>query len=190
MPWVAFWACLPRVEEKTASTNIQKGNEPLSDCICVCFFTLWKRRRMSAGLVLFWGVMYRPVPWQTCGLCELLTVLHQSFCSSFLFKLGLMGFFFKCWKAHCSSCLPSPSRNKKANIWKKCCLKDVSCPPWKCVDIGRHPECHVPVCRGGMALGLRYCAWDSQRAPHSCWNQHLPPLCRCPASLLSSQLSE
>lgn len=43
-PWVAFWAHLAKVEEKPASTNIQKGRELLSDCIRVCFFTLTEEK--------------------------------------------------------------------------------------------------------------------------------------------------
>ena len=39
-PWVAFRARLGKVEEKPASTNIQKGRKLLSDRIRVCFFIL------------------------------------------------------------------------------------------------------------------------------------------------------
>lgn len=35
-----------------------------------------------------------PSSHNVCGFCELQTILHWSFCSSFIFQLGLMKFFF------------------------------------------------------------------------------------------------
>lgn len=59
-PWVAFWAHLAKVEEKPASTNIQKGRELLS-WLYTCMFLYSYGREVSKGLVFFWGVLYRPV---------------------------------------------------------------------------------------------------------------------------------
>ena len=94
----------------------------------------------------------------------------------FHFEVWFNGISFcNCWKAYCSSYLPSPSRNMKANIWKNCCLKDVSCPPWKYVGVCRCPECHEPVHRGGGGPGPELLFLWCWPAPRSCWNQHLPP---------------
>ena len=131
------------------------------------------------GVLLGCSVQTRPaINKPVCGFCELPTILHWNFCSSFILKLGLMDFFFffwqLCWKPCYSSCRLSPSRNMKANVWKNCCLKDEPCLPWKCVGVCWCPECHMPVHRGGDGPGPEMlCLW-CWPAPRSCWNQCLP----------------
>ena len=60
-PRVALRAPLAKVEEKPASTNIQKGRELLSDRIRVCFFTLRKRSVQGVGVRLGCSVQTCPV---------------------------------------------------------------------------------------------------------------------------------
>lgn len=185
-PWVAFWARLAKVEEKPASTDIQKGRELLSDCIHVCFFTLTKEECPRDWC----SVQTCPVI-NVCGFCELPTILHRSFCSSFILKLGLMEFFFlQVLKGILFFLPPLPfqkyeSKHLEELLFKRCIVSPVKV--CGCLSVSRVPRASAqrrgwPWAQAAVLVMLTCSTLLLKSAPAS--PRH------CLASLLSSQLSE
>lgn len=190
-PWVAFRARLAKVEEKPASTNIQKGGELLSDRIRVCFFTLTEeecpRGWCSFGMFCTDLSSNKRVVsvscWQSC--IEAFAVL--SFWSwvwwNFFFFLPaslLEGMLFF---------LPSLPFQK----YESKCLEELLFKRWtvsavkvcRCLLVSRVPHAsaeRLPWAQDAVLVMLNCSTLLLKSAP-------APPY-HCPDSLLSSQISE
>lgn len=174
-PWVALRAPLAKVEEKPASTNIQKGRELLSDRIRVCFFTLRKRSVQGVGVRLGCSVQTCPVInvwflWVADNpALKLLQFFH--------FEVGFNGVFFQVLEGILFFLPPLPFQKYESKYLEELLFKRCIVSPVKvcgCLSVSWVPR--VPVRRGGGVPGPELlCLW-CWPAPRSCWNQHLPPL--------------
>lgn len=128
-------------------------------------------------------------PGRMCVLCELWAVLHLS--SPVLFRFGgWMGLFSSVGRPAVLLACPPPFRAKKATIWKKCCVKDVSCPresDWLSVCTPGAACWSAEVASGpGAAPTAPTFPWPS---PRSCCNSTRPSALS-PTSLLYSRPGE
>lgn len=189
-PWVAFWARLAKIEEKPASTDIQKGRELLSDCICVCFFALTKEE----------------CPRDWCSFGVFCTDLSSNKCVWFLwvadnpaskllqffhFEVGFNGIIFlQVLKGILFFLPPLPfakyeSKRLEELLFKRCIVSPVKV--CGCLSVSRVPRGSAqrrgwPWARAAVLVMLTCSTLLLKLAPAS-------PR-RCLASLLSSQLSE
>lgn len=160
--------------------------------IVYVYVSLLLRKRSVQGIGVLLGCSVQTCPViNVCGFCELPTILHQSFCSSFILKLGLMEFFFlQVLKGILFFLPPLPfakyeSKRLEELLFKRCIVSPVKV--CGCLSVSRVPRGSAqrrgwPWARAAVLVMLTCSTLLLKLAPAS-------PR-RCLASLLSSQLSE
>ena len=172
-PRVALRAPLAKVEEKPASTNIQKGRELLSDRIRVCFFTLRKRSVQGVGVRLGCSVQTCPVInvwflWVADNpALKLLQFFH--------FEVGFNGVFFQVLEGILFFLPPLPFQKYESKYLEELLFKRCIVSPVKvcgCLSVSWVPRASAqrrgwPWARAAMLVMLTCSALLLKSAPAS-----------------------